>query len=217
MRATAPLATLILLSSLAAPAAAITINQFDDFQDLTAMGWTKGNASSFPPTVIPNGGPTGAGDAWLQNEAFGGGGPDSKQVLFNNAQWTGDYLAAGVDRIDAMFFNHDDQPMYMRVALEGTSGQRYASTDFFFLPADGAWHAASFDLTAASLTQVGGSDPLNTVLAGVGELRILSRESTPGWRGDAIEATLGIDNITALPEPASLFLIGLAAVCLRRR
>lgn len=208
----------VLVGLMASPALADIANgQVDDFEDGTVMGWSEGTGSPNQPVNVANGGPSGTGDNYLENFSAGGGGPGSRQVMYNRDQWTGDYLDAGVTSIEADLANFGNVSLYVRIALEGAAGEQYASSNFFFLPADGMWYDAVFGLSAADLTQVGGTDPLNTVLGGVGELRILSAESAPAWRGDAISATLGVDNITAVPEPASIMLIGLGGLLMRRR
>src|SRR5690349_14920068 len=58
-----------------------------------------GQVPPTPPTRIPNGGPGGAGDGFLQVTATGGAGAGSRLVAINGSQWTGDYLAAGVGSI----------------------------------------------------------------------------------------------------------------------
>ncbi len=43
----------------------------DDFEDGTVMGWTQGNNSPDPPTNIPDGGPDGIGDNYLETRSMG--------------------------------------------------------------------------------------------------------------------------------------------------
>ena len=53
-----------------------------------------------PPGVDPDGGPNGAGDAYLAVSSAGGGGAGSKMVVFNtDPHWLGNYSLAGVSRI----------------------------------------------------------------------------------------------------------------------
>ena len=46
----------------------------NDFEDGTTQGWSNGGSSPNPPTNIPDGGPGGAGDAFLEERDLGGGG-----------------------------------------------------------------------------------------------------------------------------------------------
>lgn len=176
--------------------AAVTFGQVDDFQSGTA-GWQQGFISPTPPTVVATGGPAGAGDAYLQNVSSGSLGAGGKQVMMNTAQWTGNYVSAGVTRINAELANFGSNPLDMRVWISGGSlGGQFSSTDGIPLPADGHWHAVVFDLSAAGMTAVSPSDTLSNVLANVTELRILSA-AAPGEHGDQIAATLGADDIRA--------------------
>jgi hypothetical protein len=217
MNRTAALLTMLLL---AARAQAISLGQIDDFQDLTTQNWTDGNPSPNPPVNVPDGGPAGAGDAFLQDVSAGGSGPGSALVMFNFTQWIGDYVAAGVGAIEADMSNLGDVPLYMRIAIEGAAGTRYGSTTAAVLPTDGEWYHLRFDL--AALTLITGEDSLEEVLSNVTTLRILSSEAGPGWMGDRIAATLGVDNITAvapvpLPAAAWMFLAALGALARMRR
>ncbi|MEE9297340.1 MAG: hypothetical protein V3W34_20570 [Phycisphaerae bacterium] len=177
---------------------AVTCGQVDDFQGGTTMGWTEGAISPNPPSNVPDGGPLGAGDAYLLNVSTGGFGPGSRLVMFNQAQWAGNYLATGVTRIEADMANLGTTPLSMRIAIEGNLGQRYSSSTAVVLPADGRWRHVSFELTTADLTIVGGATSIGDVLADVQTMRILSAAAGPSWSGDAIAATLGVDNIAAI-------------------
>src|SRR5204862_1256359 len=114
----------------AIPARAVDFGQIDDFQDGTAMAWDEGIVSPNRPTNVANGGPAGAGDAYLRNVSTGGvGGSGSRQVMFNRSQWTGDFGAAGVTRIEGDLANFGTTPLSIRVALKGPMGSWYVSTD----------------------------------------------------------------------------------------
>jgi hypothetical protein len=187
----------------AAPArAAVTFGQIDTFQDGTAMDWDEGIVSPNRPTNVPTGGPAGAGDAYLRNVSTGGlGGSGSHQVMFNRSQWTGDYAAAGVTRVEGDLANFGTTPLVIRVAVKGPGGSWYGSNDGFSLPADGAWRHAGFDLAASTTTALTGVESLPDVLAGVTELRILSAKFGPAFAGDVVASTLGVDNVRALRLP----------------
>lgn len=178
----------------AVPAWAVDPLQVDDFEDGTTMGWEEGAPSPNPPVNVANGGPGGAGDAYLENASSGGTGAGSRMVMFNNAQWTGDYVAAGVVALQADLINLGASDLPMRVAVEGAGGGRYASVDPVVLPAGSGWLLVVFDLTDAGMVQVGGSQPLADVLASVTELRVLASAS-PDWQGGSMVATLGMDNL----------------------
>src|SRR3954452_12485592 len=120
-------------------ARAVTFGQIDSFQDGTPMNWVEGAASPNPPTNIATGGPAGSGDSYLLNVS-GGFGAGSKQVMFNQAQWLGDYNAAGVTRIRLNLANFGATDLFMRIAVEG--GQftsSFGSTNPIVLAANSGW------------------------------------------------------------------------------
>lgn len=188
---------LLLTATAPLSGAGITFGQLDDFQSGTA-GWQQGFHSPNPTSVVATGGPTGAGDPYLKNVATGSFGPGGKQVMFNNAQWTGDFVAAGVTRLTAELANFGTTPLAMRVWVTGgTLGGQFGSTNAVALPPDGQWHAVTFDLSAAGMTAVSTSDTLAHVMAQVNGFRILSAAAAPGERGDQLASTLGVDDIRA--------------------
>ena len=211
---------LFVLSVTVSSVKAVSFGQIDDFQTGTVMGWVEGAPSPNPPLVNFNGGPGGLGDHSLQNVSSGIPGAGGKMLMYNQAQWTGDYIAAGVNGISGLLkVPLGANPLLMRVAIEGNLNQRYSTLTAIPIPADGAWHAVVFGLTAADLTQVAGIDPLNVVLTNVTTLRIL-HSTAPNWHGGDIPSTLDVDNLTALPEPGVMVLLtlgGLACVRKRRR
>jgi hypothetical protein len=187
----------VVLLLCAGAAAAVDLTQIDDFEDGTTMDWREGAPSPNPPANVASGGPDGVDDNYLENISSGGGGPGSKMVMFNTAQWTGDYSALGPEvLINAHMANFGGEALSMRVAVESTVGgtTQYASTNAVDLPADATWYLVTFMLSEDEMTLVGGSQPLSTVLANVSELRILS-SSAPSWHGQSIAGHLGVDNI----------------------
>ncbi len=190
------LTVLLLLIAPSGPAWAIVAGQVDDFEDGTTQAWREGVLSPNPPTNQPSGGPAGVGDNYLENVS-GGGLAGSRQIMFNQLQWSGDYVAAGVVRIDMDLANFGATELAIRIALQGALFDRFSSTQAFALPPDGQWRSASFDLTEGALTQVLGVGTLEAALSGVTTLRILSAAGGPSFMGDPIFATLGVDNISA--------------------
>jgi hypothetical protein len=197
--------------------ATITLGQIDNFEDGTTQNWQEGSSPN-PPTNVATGGPAGVGDHYLNMISSGIGSAGGKQVDFNRTQWAGDYLTAGVDRVSAMIANFGGADVTMRLSFERNFGERYSTTAGVVVPADGLWHAVAFDITPADLTNVGGAATASDVLAATQELRILAASAGPTWFGDQIQSSIGVDNITALPEPASVGLLALGALfALRRR
>lgn len=195
----------------AMPAAALTLGQQDGFGDTTTQGWTTGVASPVQPVVQPDGGPAGAGDAFLLVGSSGQAGPGGRLVVFNQLQWAGDYPGAGVTGISMDLNNFGGTDLSLRLLLEGAAGPLALSAAPVLLPAGSGWTPVRFDLTAAGLTATAG-------LEAVTQLRLF-HGSAAVFPGEAIAATLGLDNITAVPEPAAgwLWAGGLLAVAWRRR
>ncbi|PYL17079.1 MAG: hypothetical protein DMF46_01255, partial [Verrucomicrobia bacterium] len=95
----------------------------------------------------------------------------------------------------------------------------YLSAAFLLAP-DSAWHHALFSITAGSMIPIGSPEPFNTFFTHPAELRIINEVGATNLTGDAIAAQLGVDNIRAIPEPATWILLSLAisiAFILRKR
>ncbi len=88
MRKANLIAVLMAISFLTCPVIAvdaITLGQIDEFNTDT-QGWRIGNHTHpSPPQRIPNGGPSGAGDGYLQLSSTGGIGSGSKLVVFSTS------------------------------------------------------------------------------------------------------------------------------------
>lgn len=198
----AGLATAIVLLD-AAPAAAIEAGQRDDFEGLTTMGWQEGPVSPNPPTVQANGGPDGAGDAFLRNVSSGAQSAGGRMVIFNQQfRWTGDWVEANVVRIDAWMANLGSTTLFMRLALQGF-GNQFCSTTAVPLPPDGVWRQVSFELDPTEMARVVGFGTLEETLSDVEIVRIVSRQGSPGWTGDSIAGVLGVDDIEAVGPPST--------------
>jgi hypothetical protein len=198
--------------------AQITLGQNDTFETSTTLNWTDGHGGT--GESVQAGGPAGLSDHYLQVISTGGGGAGSKMTVFNRNQWVGNYIAAGVNDIDlSLFAPSGGTALSIRLAFKsstanGTPG--YVSTVPFALPADGAWHHTDFQLTAVAMTAIGSPTAFGTFFSTPGpvEMRIISSVN-PSLDGDAIAATLGVDNIhagfTPTPEPGGTLAVVLAA------
>jgi hypothetical protein len=178
--------------------AGVVLGQVDNFQDGTRQNWTNGPVSD--PVNISTGGPAGAGDRFLEvaSGTFGGG---SHLVTFNQTQWIGNYISAGVNRIEMDLANFGASTLDIRVALRSSAGGSgtpgYSSTNPFALPADAQWHRAVFPIDSADLTAINSPAALSTFLTSVGDARILS-SLAPSLVGDGGNNLLGVDNILAV-------------------
>jgi hypothetical protein len=203
-------------------ALAVTIGQTDDFQDGTLQNWANGPEGPPPLMNIPNGGPGGAGDHYLQITSLGGGGPGSRLTAFNRDQWLGDYISAGVNGIDMDLLNTSAVTLSIRIAFKQdiSFGAPGYLSQAFILPPDSAWHHALFSITPGAMIAVGGPEPFNTFFTHPGELRIINEAGTSNLNGDPVVAQLGVDNIHAVPEPGmwGLLAVGVSVpLVLRRR
>ena len=215
------LAAALITVGTATARADVMLGQVDDFQDGTTQNWVEGAPSPNPPTNVSTGGPAGAGDRFVQNISTGGFGPGSRQIMFNQVQWTGDYIAAGVSGLEMDLINLGQTDMTIHITMVNNDLVNglaaFSTTAGFNLPVGSGWQHATFSLLPADMTLVAGSLNHEQVLSGITEVRILANNG-PGFLGAPIAATLGTDNITAIPEPAAaLGVVGLGALALRRR
>ncbi len=203
------------------PAHAIFLGQIDDFTGGTTGNWAIGNLNSpFAPVNISSGGPfeaTESPDAFLQLSSSGTSGAGSKLISFNINQWTGDYIGAGVTEISLYFNNMGSNAVNMRLGFFGAESTFSTQQGFSINPGSG-WQEFTFDLTAEDVVLLSGTASFAQGFANIAEMRILSSVN-PAFSGDLIAATVGIDNITAIPEPSSILLLltGVAGLSLARR
>jgi len=167
--------------------------QVDDFEDATTQGWVVGASSGAPPVNITTGGPNGAGDNFLQYISFGGGGPDSKMIVYNQVQWSGDYTTQGVVAIE-FDIKVETNDLNIRVAFDGGGG-RFCTSTPITVTAGSGWNHIVIPISSGDFTAVGGSN-IGDTLEDVNTMRILSN-TVASWQGQSISATMQIDNIEA--------------------
>jgi hypothetical protein len=201
---------LLLLTCLLPPAvsSAVTLGQIDDFQDGTVQGWLVG----FPgvqPLNVPTGGPAGAGDHYLLLTADGAPGqdPNNKLVVINQTQWSGNFLAAGVNAVNLWVNNLGATDLYLRLYVADDTIRQPAntaiSTNPVFLPAGSGWAAAHFPLNPAHLTALRGN--VQQALTNAREVRIFHNPAA-AFPGPIVVASLGVDNIRASRQDALPYL-----------
>ncbi len=180
----------------------LTVQQKDDFQDANqdTMGWAGGAS----PIRVSSGGPDGSGDAFLLISVG-----NFHLATKNEAQWTGDYLAAGVQAI-AMDLNRILGPdeVQIRLFVHGPGGRFGSTNPTLPLPLD-SWGHYVFGLTASDLTYVsGGTGVLEDTLRNVTTLLIRNDPgeypTDIGSHYPHITATLGIDNIAGICQSAPI-------------
>lgn len=204
------LAVLSLSFGLGLPSQAVTLGQVDTFESGTTEGWVINLLGGGSPPVaalpqnIADGGPAGSGDSFLRLTALGGSGGGSRLVAINVGAWAGDYASAGVTGIRMSLRNPGATDLNLRLAFENPNGgpptDLAVSTAGIVLPAGGGWTSALFPTTAAALTPLIGSaaNALGTATA----LRLF-HSPDPSFPGPALTAVLDVDNIAAVPEPAT--------------
>jgi hypothetical protein len=192
-------------------AQAITPGQTDTFEDGSTLGWTSGAASPAPPVNMATGGPAGAADHFLLLTSSGVHGPGGKLVVIAGPAWDGDYLAAGVDQLTMDLANFGTTDLSLRLFLGGAPGLTALSLNAVSLPAGSGWVHVSFDLSPGALQGAAAE-----VLAGVTQLRLF-HGAQPAFPGEDIAASVGMDNVSAVPEPAPLALLAAGLVWLARR
>ncbi|WP_243471476.1 T9SS type A sorting domain-containing protein [Winogradskyella sp. MH6] len=196
--------TLLLLSFcliFVSVSAQVAFNQVDDFEVGTTANWV--DPSGTGTENVANDGPNGAGDNYLRDYTNGNGaGSGSKLIIRNSGnQWSGDFLTEGVQSI-TLNVRALINTINLRLSINGSGGKFSTTNVVTVAPSDG-WILAEFSITPSDWTAVSdgidggaaGTD-INATLANVTQFRILSNPN-PSWVGEAIDAEMHLDNITA--------------------
>jgi hypothetical protein len=218
-------------------AGGVTLGQVDTF-GANVQGWFGGNGGGAGPQRITSGGPGGAGDAYMRWSAT-----STPIGAKNESQWSGDYLAAGVEAIELDINNFGGTELAMRLVLFHTSDAiAWSSTEAVAVAPFSGWTHIVLSLAPADLTNIlipGAlvtTPPYNTPEFTLGDsLRLLIRhdpgDGTPGAGPSLVGEnpngfvgsvgnpyTIGVDNIRAsmavIPEPSRLALLVTSAMVL---
>lgn len=195
---------LVSLAFLAAPAQAVTLGQIETFDSGEAM-WSGSSWAS-------SGGPAGANDAYL----VAGSNLWESGIYALTRTWDGDYVAAGIDAVEADLINLGTTDLNIRLYFYTASPSltgRFVSIPSFGLAPGQGWQHVRFGLSSSEMTP----DPFAAlhVVSAIGFAHQLS--PTEIGATPAI-GMFGIDNITLVPEPASPgLLLGLATLWARAR
>jgi hypothetical protein len=233
MRSPVQIAAMLAAALLASPVAAVSVGQIDTFSS-DAEGWFRGGGPFGVPVTplsrMDTGGPAGSGDGFLQITSTGASGPGSRMVANNASQWTGNFPAAGVTAIEMDLNNFGQTELTIRLLFEDPVGgppvNMAATTVGRTLPPGSGWMHVSFPIAPGDLTAIQGD--ATAALTGATFFRLYHSVpiafGSPPTGPAPIAAVLGIDNITAVPEPAAaasmlaaLGLLGVQAWTRRRR
>lgn len=214
-------------------ASAISAGQVDDFESGTTENWSAGGGPvgqtpPTPPANVATGGPNGIDDNYLLVTSSGNFGPGGKPTTSNFlGNWSGDYLAAGVGTIVMDVNNLGATDLDLRLGFGSgvvdfgppftfTQTDLAITSNAVSVAAGSGWQTISFDVSLGALTAALGS--VNNALSNTVFLRIFHNE-TANFPGPAVPASLGIDNISAVPvPPAIVFLLsGFAGLIARSR
>lgn len=200
-----------------ASAGAVVYGQVDDFQDGSTQGWGVPGSHPSPPHN-EGGGMMGAGDRFLVLDALGGFGAGSKLVVLSDGHWGGDYTAAGVTRIYMNALNMGNTDLMLRLVFEDPNGgppdNIAVSTLGVSVDAGTGWQQIFFDVTASDLTALQGT--AEAALSGATLIRLMHNPDAT-FPPPAIVGQLGVDNITAVPEPMTLGALSLGVFALLRK
>ena len=213
---------LLLVATTSRVEGSVILGQIETFDDPHNWVIAAGPMIGVPvavPTAL--GGPGGAADPFLSLVSTGGDGPGSRLTAQNFDEWSGDYLAAGVNRIGMDVRNFGASDVFLRLLFVefGAMGPVGAAltTNPIVVPGGSDWNTIQFDISPAALTGLFGTG--TGALSNAGELRIFHSVLpifAPGQNAPIV-ANLGVDNITAaqaaVPEPATLMLFSGAVLC----
>jgi hypothetical protein len=179
-------------------AGAVDRAQRDDFAAIF-LGLDNWNPSL--TTTTP--GPDGASDFYLLVTSDGTG-MKGRMICHNQSQWSGDYLAAGVQAIGFEANNLGATSLNLRLALGTTDAPSQGGTWFVTntaqpLPPGSGWQFVVLSTRCADLIAVQGTDTCAQVLSSVSTLRIVSA-AAPSAMGDLMIGSLGLDRIQAIPS-----------------
>ena len=220
----------LLLAALpAALFAQVSAGKTNTFEDGTTQGWfinALGMGSppdEVQPTNIATGGPAGADDNFLRLTSLGGDGAGSRLMALN-ADWSGNWLAAGITHVRFNAINFGTTDLTLRLIVEDPipgPPQNIAASSGVLLASGSGWQSIEIDLFGPSgLTALLGT--VDGALTNATIIR-LYHNSTLDFPPQPIAAQLGIDNFTAIaaevPEPSVMMLLaaGMAALALYRR
>ena len=189
------LPVLIVAAASAAGSAQVVLNQTDTFQDGTVMSWTGGAN----PVNVSTGGPAGAGDRYLQISSVA-----SNLATYNLSQWSGNFTAAGVNRIEADLRNPGATQLDIRLVLMASTFERWSSNSAAVLPPGSPWTHVTWDLAESNFVHTQGTGTWTALMGAVNRM-MFRHEPTPSSGGTPVTGTLGIDNVAGYALLSNVF------------
>ena len=204
--------TLLTMTSLiCSPVLGVTLFQTDDFEGGSTEDWMLS-------TSLAPGGQGGPSDDFLSVSSTGGFNQGSRPAIREEVDWTGDFSGIQSIELDVVNQVSSSGPLNLRMVIFN-GATKYTSGVGQAVPNDGSWNHYTFSLSEPNLTLVGGAATYATTITNVTRLMFRHDAGGPSGEGTALAATVGFDNITAVPEPSSALLgvLGLSALLIRRR
>jgi len=195
-------------------AQAVVLFDVDTFTAGGFEGWSGG-----PSRLVTGGGPGGASDNYYRVNATGGNGSGSRMATYNlNTEWVGDYDAAGVTGLKFDFKNIGTSTMRLRAVVFDASGNVWTSTAAFVVSGGTNWQSVFLPMNAGTMTLATGFSDWTTSYQNVDRIMIRHGDDINA-NGTPVVASVGFDNIQAVPEPGTMTAIvaGLAAFARRRK
>ncbi len=183
----------------------ISAGQTSNFSSGT-QGWKHQISNAFEPVQVATGGPAGAGDAFLRttNSSASGGSGSKHAVINDDAEWTGNYTAAGIVAITFDVQNPGTETLHLRVAFNKSFPNWAASTTPMVIAPGTGWTTVTMPVTAADLTVSQGPESAANILLDVDQIRIVSNDGTDPTQaihkgqGAGVVYQSDYDNITAV-------------------
>lgn len=200
----------LVAASVVSVAQAATPGYIEDFSTGTANFFSQATLS-----WVPTGGVGGAGDGYLSvSRDF----PFNLGATTAEPQFTGNLTADGVTGFEIWLNDIGaDDPLEIHVGL-GVQNFNFWLYTIPFIPANGAWQSFVVDFSNPSdWVQTIGAGTFADALAN--NTRLLIRHDLAPFEQlpDSLAGDFGIDRIRVIPEPATLGLVSLGCLLLRRR
>ncbi len=134
-------------------------------------------------------------------------------ILNRSANWTGNWNGAGVSAVTLSAENTGTSRVWLRLGFSSTDNKNgaWAVTDNSnWLVLNGGESASHrFLLSNLTMLQNNAEETVESTLDSVAQFRIFSSQSLD-FRGNGADAEFALDNISAVPVPAAVWLFGTA-------